>query len=59
MKLMIINVFLQFLFVRLAEFDTEDGKVKYMIVGFTWPLTGWWSDYKHIGELWFLGFHRS
>lgn len=54
----LINIFLQFLFVRLAAFDTEDGQTKYMIVGFTWPLTGWFSDYKHIGKLWFLGVTR-
>ncbi len=46
-------ILLQWLFIRLAY----DGKI-YCLVGPTLPLTGWWSDYRHLGQLKFIWLQR-
>lgn len=50
----------QWFFVRLqrtAATETDErgnirvgGTVRWDIIGWIWPLTGWWSDYRFIGS---------
>lgn len=50
----VVNFILfQWLFIRLANYDGI-----YVLVGPTLPLTGWWSNYVHIGQLEFIWIQR-
>jgi hypothetical protein len=49
----VLNFFvIQWTGLRLARCVQPSGKVKWRVLRWVWPLTGWWGEYKWIHRVW-------